>query len=52
MTITKNTMMEVVSVKVKSEFTFTLGWLVKFYLYLLGGFSAALILQLEKMLVI
>lgn len=52
MTITKNVMMEVFSANAKSELTFTLGWLVKFYLYLLGGFSAVSILQLEKMLVI
>jgi len=48
----KNIMMEVITVNGKSEFIFTLGWLVKFYLYLLGGFSAVSILQLEKMLVI
>ena len=52
MTITKNIVIEVFSANGKSEFTFTLGWLMKFYLYLLGGFSAVSILQLEKMLVI
>lgn len=42
---TKSIMMEVVSVNGRSELTFTLGWLVKIYLYLLGGFSALSILQ-------
>lgn len=48
----KNIMMEVITVNEKSELTFTLGWMVRFYLYLLGGFSAVSILQIEKMLVI
>lgn len=45
---TKIIMMEVINVNGRSELTFTLGWLVKIYLYLLGGFSAVSILQLEK----
>lgn len=49
---TKSIMMEVVTNNGRRELTFTLNWLVKFYLYLLGGFAAVSILQLEKMLVI
>lgn len=49
--ISKNKMSEVLvklNISGTCEFNFALGWLVKFYLYLLGAVATAAILQLEK----